>query len=149
MPDEIRGFNGEWAFLSNFAVSRIIVSGKAYATVEHAYQAHKAVRPADHERIRQADTAGQAKRLGRQVPIRDDWEQVKVALMELFVGRKFQDPWMAEHLLATDNRLLVETNTWHDDYWGDCVCAGHIHRPGRNELGKVLMAIRERMVADA
>lgn len=39
-------------------------------------------------------------------------------------------------LLATENALLVEGNTWNDTYWG--VCNG----VGKNTLGQLLMKIR-------
>jgi predicted NAD-dependent protein-ADP-ribosyltransferase YbiA (DUF1768 family) len=38
---------------------------------------------------------------------------------------------------------LIEGNTWGDKYWGQCPIGN-----GRNELGKILMAIRDDITKD-
>ena len=129
-------FDGEHAFLSNFWPSPLTLDGITYPTVEHAFQAAKAIDPLERQRIAALPTPGAAKRAGRKVAIRPDWEQVNVAIMEDLVRRKFADPELAGKLLATGDEELIEGNTWNDRFWG--VCRG----VGRNELGKILMRVR-------
>jgi ribA/ribD-fused uncharacterized protein len=131
--ETIDRFIGMFAFLSNFYTSTIYVDGKSYASVEHAYQAFKTLDPVQHETIRNAKTPGEAKKLGRAIPLRKDWETVKVDLMKDFVHRKFENPFLREMLLATDEADLVEGNHWNDTFWG--VCRG----VGQNWLGRILM----------
>ena len=81
-----------------------------------------------------------AKRRGKKVPLRPDWEEVKDDLMYQVCKAKFtQHPDLQEMLLATGNQELQEGNTWGDTYWG--VCKGK----GQNKLGKILMRIREEL----
>lgn len=144
-------FDGEYAFLSNFYDSPIefmTVDGKKMIapTVEHAFQAEKAMFSAEQEAILKADTPSRAKRLGRHVLLRPDWEDVKDQAMEEFVSRKFQLPELRDKLLATGNANLVEGNTWHDSVWGICTCSKCINNPnikGQNKLGKILMKVRD------
>jgi ribA/ribD-fused uncharacterized protein len=135
----IESFEGEYAFLSNFWPSPIDVDRTTYPTVEHAYQAAKADNRPERERIAALPTPGAAKRAGRKVTLRPDWEEIKLDLMEDLVRRKFADPVLAERLLATGDEELVEGNTWNDRFWG--VCRGE----GRNELGRILMRVREEL----
>jgi predicted NAD-dependent protein-ADP-ribosyltransferase YbiA (DUF1768 family) len=53
-------------------------------------------------------------------------------------------PDLAEKLLSTGDALLVETNTWHDNSFGDCECGKRepCAAPGQNQLGIILMQIR-------
>jgi ribA/ribD-fused uncharacterized protein len=132
----IENFEGEYAFLSNFSPSPIVLDRITYPTVEHAFQAAKADNRLERERMASLPTPGAAKRAGRKVTLRPDWERVKVAVMEDLVRRKFADRDLAARLLATGDEQLVEGNTWNDRFWG--VCRGE----GRNELGKILMRVR-------
>ena len=43
---------------------------------------------------------------------------------------------LADKLLATEDAILIEGNTWDDVFWG--VCDGK----GENWLGKILMDVR-------
>ena len=43
MEKPITRFRGTWSFLSNFFPAPIVLNGKTYLTVEHAYQAAKTV----------------------------------------------------------------------------------------------------------
>jgi N-glycosidase YbiA len=125
-----------YGFLSNFHPSTIYVNGKSYPTVEHAIQAHKTLDETSHDLIRRAKTPGEAKKLGRAVLLRPDWEEVKVDLMRDFVRKKFENPFLRPLLVATGDAELIEGNTWNDRFWG--VCRGS----GLNWLGKILMEIR-------
>lgn len=133
----IDSFTNEFGFLSNFYEAPIYVDGKSYRSVEHAYQAHKTLDQDSQKLIREAKTPGIAKKLGKSVKLRPDWESVKIDLMRTFVRKKFENPFLRPLLLATDNAELIEGNTWNDREWG--VCRGE----GKNLLGKILEEIRE------
>jgi len=137
-----RAFSGRLAFCSNFYDSPVMFDWSQYPTVEHAYQAAKTLNKAAREEIRLASTPGKAKRLGQQVDIRPDWEDVKVEIMRDLVWRKFQIPELAYMLLDTGDTILEERNYWGDTFWG--ICDG----VGQNWLGKLLMETRERLQTD-
>ena len=41
--------------------------------------------------------------------------------------------------------LLIEGNTWHDNYWGDCSCNRCKSKSGENMLGILLMELRDKL----
>ena len=133
-------FDGNYEFLSNFAEYPILYQGQLWPSNEHAFQGAKTLDPIQKNAIRYAYTPGQAKRLGRQVTLRPDWEEVKKQIMYEICYEKFtQHEDLAKALLETGEQKLVEGNYWHDCYWG--VCNG----VGDNHLGKILMRIREEL----
>jgi ribA/ribD-fused uncharacterized protein len=140
--DAIRAFRGQWGFLSNFHASPLVYEGMTYPTVEHGFQAAKTHDVAERARIAAAATPSLAKRLGRRVALRPDWEQVKEGVMGDLLAIKFAPRTvMADGLLDTGERVLVEGNDWGDRYWG--VCGGS----GLNRLGVLLMEQRDRLRA--
>lgn len=81
----------------------------------------------------------EAKKLGRRIPLRPDWDEVKVRIMEKVVRAKFtQNPKLAGRLVETWDKPLFEGNTWHDVFWGIDLKTGE----GENHLGQILMALR-------
>lgn len=128
-------FQGEYRWLSNFWPVMVSLDGVDYPSVEHAYQAAKT-----HLSLRDPFrhcSAGQAKRLGRTVKMRADWEQVKVSTMRSLIKQKFAPGTeLGEKLKATGDMQIVEGNHWGDVFWG--VCKGR----GQNQLGQLLMGIR-------
>ena len=138
MPNIIGTFDGEYAFLSNFYESPISIDGLLYPTVEHAFQACKSLSREERLDIANSQTPGIAKRKGRKVVLRRDWEEVKDNVMEFCLKKKFLYCLdLKEKLLATEDATLIEGNTWGDTYWG--VCNG----VGKNTLGQLLMKVRE------
>ena len=131
----VLGFNGEYRWLSNFYPVKILYEGFSYPSVEHAYVAAKTIDP-NKRRLISNMTAGYAKKYGRQIQIRDDWDDVKSEIMFGLLAEKFSQKKFINLLLSTNNMYLEETNTWGDTYWG--VCNG----VGENQLGKMLMNIR-------
>ena len=132
----ITSFSGSNRFLSNFWPCQVVLDDELYASVEHAYVAAKTLDLDLRHRIREYPTAGQVKRLGRQLTLRSDWESVKLDVMEELVSQKFTDPTLRALLLETGDAELVEGNHWGDVFWG--VCKG----VGQNHLGKILMKVR-------
>lgn len=134
----IERFEGKYEFLSNFSHSPIVLDGKVYRTVEHAFQAFKATSDEEHERIRKVRAAGQAKRLGRRCRLRSDWEDVRLSVMRRCLLAKFtQHAELAERLVATGAGALVEGNTWGDRFWGE------VDGEGENWLGRLLEEVRD------
>jgi len=136
-PAKIAEFQGPYRYLSNFWPAEVEFDGIRYPTVEHAYQSAKSLNPNDRRRIAALPTPADAKREGRALTLRADWEQVKFDVMEQCVRYKFtHHPDLADQLLATGDAILEEGNTWNDRVWG--VYQGQ----GENHLGKILMKVR-------
>lgn len=141
-------FDGEYDFLSNFYLCKVNYNGIEYKHSEGAFQAQKTLN--EQERIYIASlNPGQSKRkAGRHgvISLRADWEEIKDQIMYEVVLAKFkQNPDLREKLLNTDNAILIEGTTWHDNYWGNCTCNRCANKFGRNQLGKILMKVREEL----
>jgi N-glycosidase YbiA len=136
----IDGFDGEHRFLSNFWPCSIVFEGLSFPSVEHAYQAAKTLDQDARLRVAKLAAPGQAKRAGRSLALRLDWEDVKLNVMRQLLLLKFADTALMTQLQATAPAELLEGNTWGDRFWG--VCNGD----GLNHLGKMLMAIRDAAV---
>lgn len=150
----ITRFDGDYRFLSNFypytpkegleegrSAVKIEYEGLIYPSTEHAYQAAKTLDTEARVKIRDAAGAGLAKYLGRNVEIRDDWEEVKVKIMFDLLKEKFKDPILRQKLLDTGGAHLIEGNWWHDIFWGVCYC-NKCMGVGKNKLGRSLMILR-------
>lgn len=132
--------------LSNFErVVGLELDGVEYQTAEHLFQALKTDDLAWRERIRTATSPVTAKRLGRKVPLRDYWDEIKLTVMKTVLRRKFRlDPFRSR--LLTWEGPIVERTTWHDRYWGVCVCPKHMGE-GENHLGQLLEEVRAELLA--
>ena len=54
-----------------------------------------------------------------------------------------QNEWMIWQLLHTGDALLIEGNTWRDQYWG-------VYRgKGMNKLGEILMDLRDKFKSES
>lgn len=135
-------FEGEYEFLSNFYSSPITWMGVEYPTVEHFFQAMKTFDEEEREEIAAAPTPGKAKRMGRAVHLRSDWNEASETYMQVGLMLKFVNPDLKARLLATGDADLIEGNTWHDNLWGSCSCDKCANIPGQNKLGKLLMKVR-------
>jgi ribA/ribD-fused uncharacterized protein len=133
----IDSFQGEYRWLSNFAPVSIVFDGVEYPSTEHAYQAAKTTDKDIRLIISQTQKAGEVKKLGRTINIRDDWDSIKYETMKKLLWQKFnKDPYKSK-LMATGEQEIIEGNWWGDTYWG--VCKG----VGDNNIGKLIMKIRE------
>lgn len=144
----ISRFKDDNEFLSNFYPCRIVFDGSSFASVEHAYQAAKTLDRAERAMVRGQPTAGRAKRAGRRIKIRGDWEQVRLEVMLQLLREKFSDPALGSVLLATGECPLVEGNHWHDTFWGVCTdCGKGCVGVGENWLGRLLEQVRNELSA--
>jgi ribA/ribD-fused uncharacterized protein len=132
----IYGFTDPFRFLSNFYPVKVIWETIEFQSVEHAYVAAKTDDFGLKLQIAEVKTPGEVKRLGRQLELRDDWEEIKLDVMlDLLIQKFSQEPFKTK-LMLTKDLYLEETNTWGDKFWG--VCNG----VGENNLGKLLMWVR-------
>lgn len=142
----------EYRFLSNFWFSPLRVPTRwgqdftrAFATVEHAYQAQKADAYEDYLVIATASSPREAKDLGAKVKMTSMWEQAlpggllfkDQVMLSALVAKFEQHADLRAQLLGTRNRHLVEYAPWGDRYWG--VDKAY---QGRNMLGTLLMLVR-------
>lgn len=140
---DINEFKGEFRFLSNFYPCLIEYKGIKYPTSEHAFQAAKSPFKSIKIQISNLKTPGDSKRKGRSIEIKENWESIKVEEMIKILKIKFKaGSNLSEKLLKTRDKILIEGNYWHDNFWGNCYCKQCENKPGKNALGKILMKIR-------
>ena len=147
MKNTIEVLDGEFAFLSNFHPSPFVDNdGVSWDTVEHFFQAMKSEDINEREFVRGKLTAGRAKRAGRKVTLRFDWEDIKEDIMLKGLTFKFfQNKELGNMLLTTEDMKITEGNSWHDNFWGVCNCGNCVKENARNVLGKSLMIVRARL----
>lgn len=131
-------FRDEYWFLSNFYPVEIECAGLKFKCVESAFQAYKCANIEDRKLFVNLNGA-EAKKLGRKVPMRKDWEDIKVNVMYRLVMQKFnRNPLLLDRLKGVKG-IIVEDNTWNDTFWGMC------NGKGRNTLGIILTAVRNEL----
>jgi len=136
----INKFQGNTRWLSNFQEAEFVYQGITWKTTEHAYQAMKAVNTREFLAILNCETPSIAKNLGQLVEMDPLWDKIKLDVMyKTNLAKYSQNSWLKNALIATDGQDLIEGNTWNDTFWG--VCNGY----GENNLGKILMKIREEL----
>lgn len=125
-------FRGPYWFLSNFYKHDVNL------TNEHLYQAMKTSDWRQQIVVLSASSPGEAKKLGRLVTLRPDWEEIKDDVMLELLRLKFSKGKKERHWLQdTRDAELTEGNTWGDRYWGK------VNGQGKNMLGKLLMQVRQ------
>ena len=141
----ISEFQNEYRFLSNFwpvpGGVKLEGSKVRFPTVEHAYQAAKVKDITLWRHVASMSLPGEAKRWGRNIALRADWEHVNLPIMLNLVRQKFANDPLRAKLLGTGEHELIEGNHWNDTFWG--VCRG----VGSNRLGKILMQVRAELKA--
>lgn len=137
----INEFRGKYSFLSNFWMQEFKGEhGEKYPSVEHYFQCHKATNEKDFEKIRSAKTSSEAKKLGKKIKIRTDWDDVKEDVMFNGVYLKFYHNLdLRKQLTETYDEDLIEGNDWNDTFWGVDLKTNQ----GMNKLGKILMKVRD------
>jgi len=140
------GFKGPF---SNFFKAACEYQGLTFKNSEAAFQAAKTLDEEERKKFQNLNPSD-AKKLGRSVKLRADWEEVKYQVMLDVLYSKFQDNTLRNLLLETGNDHLIEDTTgWHDNEWGDCACERCINTPGNNLLGKALMEIRQTLLSSS
>lgn len=140
--ETLNGFKEEpYLFLSNMTPCYITMYGMVFNSVENAYQASKCTLLDEMAQFTKISPY-EAKKLGRKVVVRHDFDKLKIEIMLTLLRRKFSDdnPQLKKKLMETHGVKLVEHNYWHDVFWG--VCNG----VGENHLGRLLMTVRNELM---
>ena len=141
--DNIKGFFDEYRWLSNFYDSPIYYEGLLYRSTENAYQAAKLL---PHYRVNlQNVSAALSKKIWKTFGEdslydnnSDEWDSRKYDVMSSILFDKFfRNVLLRDKLDQTGDKHLEETNWWSDTFWGVDIKKG-----GLNNLGKILMKIR-------
>lgn len=107
----IKQFRGKYKFLSNFYLCNISYMNFVFGSSEHLFHAGKSL---DMDYIRSlvnTEAPYDAKRLGRSVKLRPDWEEIKDNWMLFVQEMKYQQhPDLREKLINTYQHDLVEGN---------------------------------------
>lgn len=152
----IKGFEGKYDCFSNFCMHDTIFiklpygkkDAKSYGSdnVETLFQAAKCTNHKDIQSIILTATPSEAKKLGRKVELRKDWEYIKEEVMRELLNKKFDFFPEFKNLLADipDDIVIAEFNTWNDKEWG--VSSKTLE--GKNKLGKILMELRNKAKLD-
>lgn len=139
----INSFRNEYYFLSNFYEREVTYKGITYKNNEAAFQAQKCINEQDRVLFKDLN-ASEAKKLGRRISLRKDWESIKADEMYNIVLSKFeQNADLKEKLIALKDYHLEEGNTWGDRIWGT------VNGQGKNLLGKILMKVRDELLNKA
>jgi len=133
-------YKNRWVFnwFSNMIPCDIEIDGKLYKSTENYYQAMKTTNEEDHNIIASLSPE-QSKARIRKFSIREDWDDIKVNVMQSALEVKFSQPEWKERLLATSREPIVEWNNWNDKFWGVSIK----DNLGKNKLGSLLMEIRQ------
>ena len=142
----IEEFKDEYRWLSNFwyfdepMVCLNGMSPISMPTNEHFYVAMKTNDLDLRKTISEHPLKG-IKKFGSTFELREDWEDIKLEVMEYGLRYKFskENPNLRAKLIATGDEPIQEGNHWNDKFWGVYLPTGE----GENHLGELVMKIRE------
>ena len=143
--DEVIGFYPrEFYPFDNFSSFKVEWNGYLFSSVEEAYQAASFMGSDEElvEKIKKSHSADEAQRIAyaNRDKRREDWDDVKVSIMEELLRLKIeQNPYVKKKLLQTGDYMIVEDSP-KDDFWG-----WGPNRNGQNNLGKLWMKLREEL----
>ena len=137
----ITEFQGEYRWLSNFELVNVFYKGYWFPSTENAYQACKS-ESMSHMLKCQLCAPNVAKRLGKMCTLRDNWLDIRLQIMYDLNMLKYSNEEYSLLLVYTGDQEIIEGNTWHDNFWGNCMCPKCKNIPGQNNLGKIIMKIR-------
>ena len=129
-------------YMSNFYPARMYIYKRWWTWAEAPYQVRKTFQAEGWELIHNAKTARESRELGQKLTMRPDWDQIKREVMkEVCLAKFLQHPDLRKQLMATGTEELIEdTKSTNDMYWG---CG--TNDDGQNNLGKILMEIRDEL----
>jgi hypothetical protein len=115
-------------------------NGNNFWSVENFYQAMKTIDPVERAKIASM-SPHKSKTYARTIPLREDWEAIKEAVMYLGLKKKFAPNTRLGERLKTYEGPIVEWNNWGDKSWGRCIYTNE----GENKLGWMLESIRKEL----
>lgn len=140
-PEVVREFRGNYDFLSNFYPCCFEWERVLWPASENAYQGAKCIKFSVRKIIAKL-TPEEAKTLGRVVVMRPGFEDIKIDIMASILRKKFAPgTHLAQMLVDTGDAHLQKGNGWGDTFWGVDLMTSR----GRNNLGHILMNIREEL----
>jgi ribA/ribD-fused uncharacterized protein len=146
---EIKGFFGDFRFLSNFWPAKVFLDGEEYSCSEIAYQASK-FKKEDREFFKTCSAKDSIKYVEENIEKlqyrEEEWIIKKVEVMRSLLVQKFDKDLnieLFEKLQSTKGKYLEETNYWGDKFWGVHKTNAKEEGEGENNLGKLLMEIRD------
>jgi ribA/ribD-fused uncharacterized protein len=165
MPEILRTFSGRYAALSPMYQSGFFFEGGEYQSAAAAFEAAKITNLADRVSFLAWNCKPwEAHRKGKMIPaswIRRDFDSVQPDIMLSIQRAKFSWPEPQRLLASTPGVQLVYGNLVHDNFWGVCSChevsaskrkygtGQHCNGTGQNLLGKILMQVRQELLAAA
>ena len=144
--NEVIGFYPrEFYPLDNFSSFKVEWNGYLYSSVEEAYQAASFMGSDEEmvQAIKKSHSADEAQRIAyaNKDKRRDDWDLIKLDVMELLLRLKLeQNPYVLKKLLQTGDYYIVEDSP-KDSFWG-----WGPDRCGENQQGKLWMKLRKELV---
>lgn len=144
--NEVIGFYPrEFYPLDNFSSFKVEWDGYLYSSVEEAYQAASFMGSDEEmvQAIKKSHSADEAQRLAyvNKDKRRDDWDLIKLDVMELLLRLKLeQNPYVLKKLLQTGDYYIVEDSP-KDSFWG-----WGPDRCGENQLGRLWMKLRKELI---
>lgn len=139
----INRFENEYDFLRNDYPACIVLGVHVYPTLEHAYQASKTDNDSIREDIRLSKSVTQARLIGRKVTLPFDWDDRRIDVMTTLVKQKFTEHLdLKLKLLLTEDAEIVQGDNVRDQFW-----SVDINGIGQNNLGKILMLVRDNIKA--
>ena len=156
--DETVYFYSRSSPLSNFFPAPITIDGVQYSCTEQYYQARKAEEHKVYEAVESimmATDPAEMYRVASKIRTSDRWKTGtgKLTMEKANIAKFTQNKHLADVLFSTGTMDLVEASP-KDTYWGAGVNLRIIQStprdqwPGQNELGKLLMKIRDTLAGN-
>lgn len=151
--ENIVAFHGHKNVFSNFYPVDVNVNGENHKSAEHAFQLTKALRNGDinaAERIRSANTALDAKRIGDTINTNSAWETEKVEVMTNIVEAKLNQVEVFRDKVKKCAPKCVIVEATYDDFWGSGIDEhATLHTkpkawPGSNKLGQIITSVAQK-----
>jgi len=157
----ITQFKGKYDFLDPAYYCLTEYDGVIYNSAEAAFLASQYDDPYFRSMFRDPSLPiWRARGLAKRVQKRCDWTpELSLELIRQITLDKFsRSPNLRSLLLATRDERIVAENNWHEQFWGCCICntrPGKYGRrdvcsvPGNNNLGRILMSVRDQFDREA
>lgn len=128
-------FREKYWFLSNMYPCELRINGLVFSCAEAAFQSFKTTDLEERKKFQNIN-GFEAKKLGKRIKLREDWNNIRLDVMDAVLKVKFKQHPELYKLLKSINEPIVEDNNWNDMFWGRC------NGKGKNYLGCLLERIK-------